>query len=302
VRGRHLDCFVRLAEQAGLELWGPEQTGWVERLEREHDNLRAALGWLRAQGEGEAGLRLGAALAGFWNVRGYLGEGREHLVGMLALPGAEARTAARAKALTCAGCLAGEQGDYGAARALYEEGLPIFRELGDKGGIAWSLQDLGAVAPQQGDLGAARSLLEESLPIYRGLGGCKQGIADSLSGLGNVAREQGDSGAARVLLEESLAISRELGYKPGIVQALEGLAAVAVAQAQSEPAALLFGAAEWLREAMGAALPPADRAEHDRSVAAVRTALGEQAFSAAWAEGRAMSLDEAVAFALAEEA
>src|SRR5207249_10234786 len=105
----------------------------------------------------------------------------------------------------------------------------------------------------------------------------------------------------RVLWEESLVNNRELGHKRGIVQNLEGLAAVAVAQAQSERAARLFGTAEGLREAIGAPLPPADRAEHDRSVAAVRTALGEAAFAAAWAAGRGLSLEDALRAALAEE-
>ena len=120
----------------------------------------------------------------------------------------------------------------------------------------------------------------------------------SLNRLGFMARDQGDYGAAWVLFEESLAIFRELGNKLGIAQNLEGLAAVAVAQAQSERAARLFGAAEGLREVIGAPLPSADRAEHDRSVAAVRTALGEEAFAAAWAEGRAISLEQAVEYAL----
>src|SRR5207245_1515940 len=151
------------------------------------------------------------------------------------------------------------------------ECLAICRELGHKDGIAWSLNRLGSMAREQGDLGAARALLAESLAIYRELGD-KAGIAWSLLGLGEVAHKEGDYGAARALLEESLATNRELGHKPNIAQNLEGLAALAVTQEQSERAARLFGAAEGLREAMGAPLPPADRAEHDRSLAAVRTA------------------------------
>jgi hypothetical protein len=115
-----------------------------------------------------------------------------------------------------------------------------------------------------------------------------------------VVLSQGDLGAARALFEESLAILRELDHKPNIAQNLERLAALAVAQAQSERAARLIGTAEGLRSAMGAPLPPADRAEHDRSVAAARTALGEEAFAAAWAEGRMMPLKAAVSYALQE--
>jgi predicted ATPase/class 3 adenylate cyclase len=409
VRTRHLEFFLNWAEQ------GPGH----ERLEAEHDNLRAALGWSGAQGQGEAGLRLGGALWGFWEMRGYWREAREYVAGLLALPGAEARTAARALALQRGGWLAwrqgdygtaralleeslaisrehgdkrdiaksltglgnvahdqgdygtaqalleesltifreigdkwsiarslaslgrvaGDQGDYGTARALIEESLAIFRESGDKAGISWSLLGLGSVALSQGDSGAARVLLEESLAIFRERGhklgiawsltilgnvarnegdaGAaralfeeslaifrevwdKQGIAKSLCGLGIVVRDQGDLGAARVLIEESLVIFRELGDKEGIAYNLEGLAAVAVAQAQSERAACLFGAAEALREAMGAPLPPAHRAAHDRSVAAVRAALREEAFTAAWAAGRAMPLAQAIEYALQE--
>jgi predicted ATPase/class 3 adenylate cyclase/uncharacterized protein HemY len=377
VRGRHRDWCLALAEEAEPKLGGPEQVVWLDRLEREHDNLRAALAWTGAQGECEVGLRLGWALWGFWVVRGYVGEGREHLARLLALPGAEARTAARAGALNGAGWLAHRQGEYGAARALIAESLAIFRELGDKRGIARSLINLGFMACEQGDYGAARAHLEESLAIARERGdkqgiawsllrlgevtydqgeygaarahleeslamfreleskwgiawtllrlgevaydqgeygaarahleeslaihrerGDKGGIATALGSLGRMAHDQGDYGAARALLEEGLAIFRALGHKLGIAQNLEGLAALAVAQAHSERAARLFGAAEGLREATGAPLPPADRAEHDRPVAAVRTALGEEAFASAWAEGRAMSLEAVIQYAL----
>lgn len=161
MRGRHLEFFVRLAEQAEPKLRGPEQIEWLDRLEREHDNLRAALAWSGAQGQVEAGLRLGGVLAGFWGVRGYGTEGREHLSGLLALPGAEAPTAARAWALHGAGELAGLQGDYGEAQVLFEESLAIQRKLKDKPGIASSLNFLGGVARAQGDRGKALSRLRE---------------------------------------------------------------------------------------------------------------------------------------------
>src|SRR5207302_3218416 len=103
---------------------------------------------------------------------------------------------------------------------------------------------------------------------------------------------------ARARFEESLVISREQGHKPDFVANLEGLAAVAVAQGRPERAARLFAVAEALREAMGVVLTPADPAEHDRSVAAARTTLGEEAFAAAWAEGRAMAMADAIEYAL----
>ncbi len=377
VRQRHRDWFLALAERAEPELSRGSQTEWLEWLEREHDNLRAALAWSGAPVQVEAGLRLGGALGRFWQVRGYWREGREQVEGLLALPGAEARTAARANALRVAGLLASFQGDHGTAQALLEESVAIRRELGSeedtalaltqlggaacergdfaaarapfeeclavsrtlgyKEGIARSLLGLGAVAHAQGDHGTARALLEESVAIFRQLGdkfhiamalgdlgwvarhqgeygearaldeeslaiarelGNKLGTAHSLYELGMVAHAQADFGTARAHLEERLAICRELSHRHGVVENLEGLAAVAIAQAQPARAARLFGAAEGLREAMGAPLPPADRAEHERSVAAVRAALGEDAFAVAWAEGRAMSLEQAVANAL----
>jgi predicted ATPase/DNA-binding SARP family transcriptional activator len=419
VQGRHRDWFLALAERAEPELGGPEARTWLDRLEAEHENLRAALAWSGAQGHIEAGLRLVGALAEFWFVRGYLREGRQHLAGLLALPGAEARTAARAKALRGVGLLASLQGDHQAARALSEESLAIFRELGDRRGIALSLNYLGYVPPDRGNEAAKRALFEESLSIFREMGD-KLGIADSLLNLGNLAAEQGEHEAAQMLVEESLAIFREIGHKhgialslrwlgraaqqegeyeaaralleeslaisqelgdkvgsaghlnrlgmlahdqgdhvaaralfeeslaiyrelghkdgmarslgflglvanskgeyqaaraslneslaifrelgnkEGIVKDLEGLAAVAVAQGAAERAARLFGAAAALREAIGAPLPPDERADYERQEAPVRAALHEAAFAAAWAAGRAMPLDDAVAFALDE--
>jgi hypothetical protein len=124
----------------------------------------------------------------------------------------------------------------------------------------------------------------------------------SLSHLGAGALDQGDYWTARALLRESLAICRELGGGLGIAQNLEWFAVVAAAQAQPERAARLLGAAEALREAKGALMQPADRARQERCIAAVRTALAEGEFVAAWAEGRAMSLPQAVQYALEESA
>jgi tetratricopeptide (TPR) repeat protein len=185
----------------------------------------------------EAGLRIGGALREFWEVRGYLTEGRGHLEGLLALPAAQARTAGRAKALRCAARLTMYLGNRVAARALYEESLAIFRELGMKRDIAWTLAFLGWVHAEAGQ-GAAQALYEESLAIFRELGD-KFGIADGLNSLGGVARRQGDYRAARALGEESLAIYRELGYKRGIISVLGDLARLSNAQGDGEQARAL---------------------------------------------------------------
>ena len=468
VRARHLDFFLKLAEAAESELRGVEQLMWLNRLEAEHDNLRAALDWTQGGGETGSGLRLAGALFWFWLLRGYANEGRTWLEGMLSLPGESRRSKARAKALRAAGFLAvgegdlvagrsrlneslaifrelGEQegaadslhglgraayfqGDYAAARSLLEESLSIsqaagykwgsaqalyrlgmvimiqgdyaqarphfeesvakFRELGDKWSLSYSLSALGEEALRRGDYAIARSVLGESLTVFQELGS-KSGIAMSLSELGWLALSQGDYLAARSRLEESLALRREMGYrvgmaialnllgdvalhqgnyqqaktliekslalrkdvgsksgiawslqnlghlaqhqgeyrqaaalfgesltvflelgnKIGVAECLEGLAGVAAAEQQpegpfrrqrAERAAQLFGTAEALREIASTPLPTYRRADYDRDIAAARAQLDEAAFTAAWVKGRAMTLEQAIAYALEE--
>jgi predicted ATPase/class 3 adenylate cyclase len=219
VRRQHADYFLALAEQAEPELRRPRQVAWSNRLEQEHDNLLAALRWFVENLDAERGLLLGGKLASFWNRWGYWTEGREWLTKVLVLPGALSRTTARAKALQEAGSLAWSQGDYAAARTMYEESLTIYRELGNRPGIANALIGLGSVARAQGDLTAARALCEESLTISRDLGD-RPGIARSLFNLGHTATIQGDPVASRAFYEESLSIYRELGDRVGIADSL----------------------------------------------------------------------------------
>jgi predicted ATPase len=275
---RHREWYLGLAERAEPELWGRDQVMWLDQLEAEHDNLRAALGWSLESGEIEVGLQLAGALWRFWFIRGYLSEGRRRLEKALS-HSSVASASVRAKALTGAGGLAWRQGDYRRAEALLEEGLTLFRELGYKRGIALSLRLLGHIALDQSDyeratvLGAeslalrrelghkgdvarslsflgvvalrqcdydlARALIEECLDLLRELG-IKGNIAWSLKDLGLIARNQKDHSRAAVLLEESLDLFRGLGDKQGISQCLEVLGGVAVAQGQQERAAVLY--------------------------------------------------------------
>jgi predicted ATPase/class 3 adenylate cyclase len=198
------------------------------------------------------------------------------------------------------GQVAQQQGDYAAARALVEESLAINRELGDKQGIANSLNSLGLVAQLQGDTAVARALQEESLTLRRELGD-KQGIANSLNRLGLVAQLQGDTAVARALQEESLKLARELGNKMGIATCLDSFASLNNQEQQAARAARLRGAATSLREAIGAPRTPTDQERFDREIAEARAALGESAFSAAWEAGRAMTLEQAVEYALGEK-
>lgn len=418
-RRSHAAFFLSLAEAAEPELKDKEHAApWLERLEREHDNLRAALRWLQETEETGGALRLGGAVGAFWQRQGRLSEGRERLAEVLAMPGAtqpECATA-RAKVLHRAGLLAfnqgdfaalrrlhqeslglyralqdpkgiaaslrglgvaaAQQGDYAAVRRFYEEALSLQRETGDERGTAISLNNLGEVAHYQGDyttaraffeqslvlwqqmedgpgialsldnlgavecslgdFAAARRLIEESLALRRerddqwgiplslnslGFVLCKQGdgaaaqraveealcrhrerndkrgIAQSLHALGMVASQQGDRAAALALHKKSLALRRESGNKLGVVESLESLAAIPNRSGDSVRAARLLGAAAALREAIGAPLPPCERISYEGHVADARTALDEGTFAAAWTQGRAMTLDQAVAHA-----
>jgi hypothetical protein len=184
---------------------------------------------------------------------------------------------------------------------LHEESLVMCRELGHKKLIALALDGLGLVAHEQGDYARATLLYEESLTLWRELGD-RWGVAISLDNLGRAVHGQGDEVRARMLYGESLALMGELGDRHGIVYSLEGLALVATTT-ETTPAALervarLLDAAAALRAAIGAPQPPNERAGHERSVAALRAVLGEVAFEAAWAAGRALSLEQAIAYAL----
>jgi len=202
-----------------------------------------------------------------------------------------------AHALVEAGRMALEHGDYKRAATLYEQSLSRYQAMDDKRGIAFVQRKLGEAAWYQGDAARAEVCCKESLALCRELGH-KQDIAWSLHRLGQVAVYRGDYGTALALHKESLALFRELGPTPDIPWGMEGLAAVVGAQGQPLQAARLFGAAAALREVSGGPRPRLDRADYDRDVAAVRAQLDKKSFAAAWAEGHAMPLEQAIAEAL----
>ncbi len=220
VRRRHGNLFLALAEQAEPELIGPKQGVWLKRLEREHGNIRAALQWSSKRGDVTLGIHIAAALWRFWYARGHLTEGRAWLTEVLAQ--SPEQTVIRAEALNGAGVLAQTQGDYSAARALYEESLAIFRKMAHKGGIAACLTNLGLIAGDQGDHPKARALYEESLAMSRQLQD-KPAIARLLNNLALMAQQRGDYANAHSLCDESLAIKRELGDERGIAASLLNL-------------------------------------------------------------------------------
>jgi tetratricopeptide (TPR) repeat protein len=186
--------------------------------------------------------------------------------------------------------------------ALCEEALELFRAADFRSGIAWGLQHLGGVAMELGELARSRSAVEESVRLFRELND-RHGMAWALHDLGVTLTSLGDYPEARESLQESLATFEELGEKDGTAWVLERLAVLAASEGPAESAtwltvARMYGAAAALREATGAPLPPVLRACYAHSQTAARTALGEDRFVAAWAEGCSMSMEEAIAWAL----
>jgi predicted ATPase/DNA-binding SARP family transcriptional activator/DNA-binding CsgD family transcriptional regulator len=206
----HAEYFLALAEEAEPMLWGADDAKWLDTLEEEHDNMRAALSWAISHEEVELALRLGGALRWFWYMRGYYGEGRTWLEEALAKdPQASPET--RAKALIGVGWLAHEQGDIDRTETAAEEGLQLSEEAG-LGGVAVAefRHILGEVASQRGDHERAEELLEESLALYREAGD-RRGAAWTLGNLANASGDRGDHEGAQVLYEQGLALARELG-------------------------------------------------------------------------------------------
>jgi predicted ATPase/DNA-binding CsgD family transcriptional regulator len=333
-RHAHADYYFALAEEAELRLISAEQLQWSERLEQEHDNLRAALSWLLEKEQIELALRLGGALGIFWLWHAHCREGLQWLEQALARS-SEVLAPVRAKALYNAGAMAYYGGgDHSRAAELNGEGLKLYRELGDKQGIAISLNALGHIALTKGDYTALRALYEESLPLLEVVGdtwhlaealylssyGCYAqgdyararalgeeslalcrgigdlwGIADILHALGLFAFTQGDYATARTFYEESLTISRTVGEKWVAALCLVGLGEVVAVEGKPARAACLWGAAETLRAELGAFIPHAEQVSYERSRNTVRAQLSEDVFSSAWTEGRTMSLEQVLA-------
>jgi len=191
------------------------------------------------------------------------------------------------------------QGDYEQATTLYDESLTLFHELGDTGGIAWTLTIRGAVACGQGDYERAIALHNEGLTMFRELGDAGA-IAHSLNSLGVVAFAQEDYERATTLCRESLAASRERGDNRHAVDSIEPLGDVAAARHEPERAARLWGAADAWREARRVPLQPVKRQQHERMLQGTRKQVDEATWSAAWEEGRDMTLERAIQYALGE--
>jgi predicted ATPase/class 3 adenylate cyclase len=381
LRKLHARYFLALAEAAEPGLRGPEDAEWLERLEAEHDNMRAALSWVLEQGEVELALRLGGSLWMFWEARGHYSEGRRWLEAALEKTNG-ASAAARAKALEGFGWLVyrtGEidravvaaedglklseeaglgdavaanflrrlgwmaevRGHHERAKELLEESLRLSRNADDKFGIAAALLMLGSTLGALGDRTREKQLHEEGLALSRELGygstlgillfsegyrlllqgeyergaglieeaaalyrerGYRGGLEYFLDNLGWAALLGSDRERARTYYQESLTLCKELGDKIIASESLEGMACIFASEGEAERAARLFGAAEALREAVGYQHEPEEDALREPYLAMAHSQLDEAAWHEAWTGGRAMTLEEAISYALEKNA
>jgi tetratricopeptide (TPR) repeat protein len=329
--------LLALAEDAEVGLSGPESAQWMENLEKRLADLRSAATWFLQHGEPERALRLAAALTMFWREGERLREGREWMESVLAAPGADVPSAARAKALYGAGMLAFKQGDQETSRAHNEEALRMARASDDWQAQMLALVGLARVALREGDIAAVRDNAERARTLARDMRD-REGESRPLHMLAVAARVGGDLDRARELYDESLALARELkddgmvavellnlghvernvgnherseelfqeGLRLSLVRGnaslvpdcLVGLGCTAAAGGDLSRAARLLGAGEARLQETGATLDPDDQPEFDRAVKLVRDGLDRDTFDTLWAEGRGMATDRAVGLAL----
>ncbi len=334
---RHRNWYLKLAEAAEPELRSAAQGAWLDRLEMEHDNFRAALEWSDAQPDGaEAEVRLVGALWGFWFYRGHWSEGRRRLEAAL-VRSKDVPASILPPAFIGAANLAWRQGDHKRAAELGEKGWTLCQELGDREHGAWLLNGLGITAMLQGDHQRASALFEESLLQARELGdkwlvsrtlhnlgilqmsrgnleraatleaeslalarevGDRHRIAMALRHLGTVKLRQGESVQAAALLQEALSLAVEMGDKWVTIDCLLELAGVACAMGQFMRAARLYGGVEAFRSTLQLPISRYDKADYDGRLDRTRIELGEETFEKARAEGQTMTLERAIDYAL----
>ncbi|HSR26243.1 MAG TPA: LuxR C-terminal-related transcriptional regulator [Candidatus Eisenbacteria bacterium] len=335
LRHRHRDWCAEVARAAAGEWWGPAQREVLERLEAEHENLRAALAYCQeTPGEAAAGLAICAHTWFFWHAQRHAGEGRRWLAALLEL--APEAAAGRAAALAALGTLLMLQNQAIAAAPVLLEAEALARQRGDRGTVALVLGRLAMVAAARQDLERAAALTGEAVAVARDLGHA-EGLATALSQAARVAVGQrdaeravamyrecvdlcrdagerwlrqrallplavvlsdaGDHEAARRLARESLGIARELHDDRMVIWSIECLAWTCASAGQAEEAAALLGAAAAVRGNEPASSYEADRDRTERCHTAAIAALGESAFEAAWERGAALGSDGALAFA-----
>jgi predicted ATPase len=235
-RNRHFEFFLLLAEQAEPFVRGPQLPAYLNRLESDHDNMRAALEWSLSPADyGEASLRLASALFSFWEQRGYISEGRAWLARTIANPAAPSVGAALAKALYGAGCLAGVDGGSVDAKTLLEESVKLWRALGSAGltGLAHTLSNLGQITRNLGDPATARVLINEAIILFQEQDE-RWGLAWALSYMGMAVRDQEDFVLASSFVEESITLWRDLGNPFGLGSAIRARGNIALREGNYE--------------------------------------------------------------------
>ncbi|HEV8339260.1 MAG TPA: tetratricopeptide repeat protein, partial [bacterium] len=334
LRRRHAEHFLALAEEAEPNLRGSPRE-WLDRLESEHDNLRAVLDWLEASGENQLSLRLAGVLSRFWAMRGHLAEGRRHLENALRTD--EQPTAARAKALNGLALVAISAGDAATGTLRAEEGLTLHRTLRDPWGTAHASFLLGAAATELADFARAQPLLEESLRVFRELGDehytllatrvlawthfelgdrararalheevvrrarasqNERMAATSLGALAEYALYERRVEEALPMLTESTRIYRDLGERLEVAINLCRFARALTLEGRAAAAAQLLASSEALHAEIGARMSSWVVQMNEGTLTTIRMLLDEAAFAAAWEQGRALTTDEAVALAL----
>jgi non-specific serine/threonine protein kinase len=240
-RGRHAAYYLALAEAGAPMSSGQVQPAWLDRMELEHDNLRAALGWSHsAPGRAEMVFRLTAALSWLWYFHGYWTETRRWREAALAHPESANYPSRQARAILGLGLILANQGDYEGGQAHIAHSLRLLQELGDRPNSAYALDRLGWIARERGDGATARARLGESLALYRELGD-KSGICNRTIPPAEAMIMQGDLVAAKALLEENLAIARQLEDTNAIGWSLNHLGHVAQLQGEYDQAKRLHG-------------------------------------------------------------
>jgi predicted ATPase/DNA-binding SARP family transcriptional activator len=335
IRSRHAHYFLVVAEDGGPNRRGAERAAWLDRLGREHENLRAALAWSAGDGDVEVGLRLAGALSAFWTVHGQVAEGSRFLAALLAR--SDEPTVGRARALAIAGLLALLEGDLNTTervcpeslrlsrageewhravclnalgtanryRGAYEEARRLYHEalaLSTQHDLWWptslALGNLGTLAAIEGNHGEAVDRHERCIAIARE-GGDEWITATSLSNLGRAVRHAGDLERAIALQAEALDCFVRLEHSWGLAVCLDAFAGLALDRGDYARAARLYGAEAAVRQRAGIPLWQTIRTEHEAGIEAAAAALGEPAWSRAWSDGQALTQDEAIAEAAA---
>lgn len=337
VQEAHAHYYAALARAAQPFLSrGNEQIAWLDRLEREYLQLRAALVWgVETAVDASFALEMVENLHHFWYVRGHLNEGRHWLEAALSLP--DAPQPLSALALNRAGQFARLQGDLAQAQNFHERALAVQQAINDEAGTCRSLENLAILAGSQGDYGRSRDLLQQTLALRRKLGqrdevistlnnlaivqrrlgdlaaaevlyrecvqvcranGNLRHMSFALHGLGEVAVEQGDAAAGLNHFCESIRLRQQLSDRPELAISLRAMATARLSLGDANTAVQLFAASQRLQQELGMTIPPRYQTEMEETLAQVRAQLGETAFNQTWAAGRTLTLDEAVSLAL----